>query len=751
MALVLCILSVDYIFETKEIKYDFEQDSIDTQIQGEIYKITNGKNGDVLWVDDIEYSKVIVYLSSDNNCEYRVGNTIAAKSTLFKLEKACNEGGFDAYSYYYFTHKIKYTAYVKEIQVVNNNVNYLYDTLYRVRERLVHNIELIYNEQDAGIIKAMLFADKSSIDDDIKDLYTKNGIAHILAISGLHISILGSLIYIILLKITSSLRISTTISILIIFLYGIMTGFSVSTNRAIVMMVIMMIGKMIGRTYDMISAIGLSGIIILIQNAHQIYSTGFLLSFLSVSAVCIVMPALCFVVGYEPDMGKYIKEEKSIGSWFALHNIKAYSQIFFRKIEGSFIVSFSISIITMPVILYNYYEIQLLSVFINILVVPLLTIVVGISLFGSLVGMISVGVAHIISVPVHVILTLFKNMCLIPEIIHIRPWVSGRPKLINIIIYYAVILFIFVLFIYLKQKNIKVIDFRAIYISILMVAFILLRTNNDNKLHIDMLDVGQGDATFIRTADGKVLLVDGGSSTKEDIGENVLIKYLKYHGKNKIDYLFLSHMDDDHINGAVEIIEKELCEVGIIFLADIDDKEKEYERVISLARQHHIDVKYISQGDTLQIGTSEIEVIYPYKNIEVTNNNTNGCSLVFLLRYGKINTLFTGDIGKEQELEILDYMDNNKKSFTMNVVKSPHHGSKNSSCDEFLKSVNPECIIISAGKNNIYHHPSKETLKRMDEIGINYFVTIDEGQIAIQSDGNEIRARSIKKQVTIYE
>lgn len=771
LALVICIVLKGIIWgnipeQIAVLNAEFGDSlKLEGEISGTVYKITAGENGDCLWIKNacVETDKIInvgkVLLYSDTEDAVKTGNTVRAHGTIYKLETASNEGGFDAFKYYYYTYRVCATAYAAEINVTDDQVNIIKDRLYGLRRKLTDVTQKIYEKNDAAIVTAMIYGDKSELDEDIKELYSSNGIAHILAISGLHVSILGGIIYFILFKISSSLKLSTVLTAIAIFSYGIMTGFSVSTVRAVVMMIIMLLGKMLGRTYDLLNSLGLSGIVILMINPYQIYSIGFLLSFLAVAAIGILYPAVCTILEYRQNDADYMEMQRSMGNWHAVRRIYPFICFIGRKIENLLIVSLCISMVTMPVILYTYYQIQILSVLLNIIVIPLMSVVVGMALFSGIVGMFSIKAAVFLGGCVHYCLKLFTWLCEFVSDMGAGVFLAGRPGILTIIIYYLAITCFTAALLHLQNKcnlskydgkkyNLKRNLGRCVY-ALPVLAVLIFYPEADGKLHIDMLDVGQGDGICIRLPGNEVILVDGGSSSRENIGKDVIVPFLKYHGIDTIDYVFLSHLDDDHISGVREIIENDMYDIKNLFLPDINNSDDEYKTMAALAESRGISVQYLKQGDECLIGNVAIKVLYPYA--DVAYDDRNGYSQVFILRYQQFSMLFTGDIGREQEMEILEYVRDNGIDIDVDLLKCAHHGSNYSGSIEFLREADALYSLISAGRDNIYGHPGSQLLARLAECKTNYLVTYDTGQISITSDERGYSIKTIKNMETIYE
>lgn len=766
---IIIICTFDMIMPERDSGIMSNEKSVSVVADGRIYKITKSSEKTILWIKESHFSLVeneleyddagnmLVYVNDEPD-RYIVGNGISVNGTLFPITNATNDGGFDALSYYGNTYGVTYKIMADEVFITDNSCEVIKSNLYKLKTRLEESIDDVFDEQDAGIIKAMLYADKSMMDEDIKELFSDNGISHILAISGLHISIIAGLIFSLLRKFPISIKISTLFTIIFILLYAVMTDFSVSTNRAVIMMILLMVAKSIGRTYDMPTAIGISGIIILIQNPKLIYSSSFQMSFLAVVAVAVLYPAICIVFGYESDDGEHVRILKQNGIWNALHGIEPFVSYLWRNIQKSLLVSLSVMLVTLPVILSNYYEIQILSVFLNILIIPLMSVLVGASLLSSIIGLFWINGAYVCGGCVHYILKFIVWLCKIADSFTVCKVVTGAPDISKIILYYTVMCILVAAGLYIKNSKIPM---KIIVAAGGIITVLIFVPQPDGKLHVDMLDVGQGDGICVTLPDGATMLVDGGSSSVSDIGKKVLVPYLKYHGKCKIEYVFISHMDDDHISGIMEIIDNDLFPIKCVVLpkayqrqdnngqSDKIDKTKsdmskqdetgndiKRKDIIERIRLKGIQVMYLTRGDKVTMSDTKIVVLNPSDDIIIEDEND--LSQVFKLEYKNFSMLFTGDMGETMEENVIEYVNAHNIQLKCDILKVSHHGSKSSSCDVFLDDVRPGICLISAGYHNRYGHPSRQTLQRLGNIDSDVLVTMDTGQISVISDGENI-------------
>ena len=251
------------------------------------------------------------------------------------------------------------------------------------------------------------------------------------------------------------------------------------------------------------------------------------------------------------------------------------------------------------------------------------------------------------------------------------------------------------------------------------------------SLEIDFIDVGQGDCTFIKTYKNKTILVDGGGNMDGnfDVGKNTVVPYLLAKGTMKIDYLIISHFDTDHVGGLFEVLRK--IKVKNIIIGTQPEWSKNYQDFIELAKMKQIKVITVERGNTLDIDShTKIIVLFPTK-IKISENAINNNCLVFKLTYKKFSIFFTGDIESIAEKSIIKNDDNLKST----VLKVAHHGSKSSSTDKFIALVQPKIALIGVGKNNLFGHPNKEVIDRLEKNKAKIYRTDKNGEIKIKTNG----------------
>jgi competence protein ComEC len=608
----------------------------------------------------------VIIFCTDNQ-KYLVGNQITVRGTLQKFSKATNPGQFNE-QLYYQTENIDFKVKAESILITDASYSKFQTILGGFKGRLIQVYETILSDKESGAMIAMLLGEKYLLDEEIKQLYQQNGISHVLAISGLHVSLIGMFIFYILKKIKLPITLATFISIFFIYSYGVLTNFSVSTNRAVVMMVVMLLSALFGKTYDMLSATALSALIILLQNPLQILSAGFLLSFGAVLGIAMLLPCL--------------------HTLFPTKN----------ALLSSLFISASAQATTTPLVLYFYYQFPVYGILVNLIILPLITVLTLTSILAGIAGCIYMPLGIFLIGGSNYILKFYEWVCRVGSKLPGNLITVGRPMGWLILLYLAFLL----LFLWVSKKSGK-----KYIVLILIVAPIILFLPHENVgFEITMLDVGQGESIFMESEKGTTYLIDGGSSDVSKVGIYRLQPFLMSQGVGEIDYAIITHSDKDHISGLKELIEKEQIIIRNLVLPDIASKDEAYIELETIAKEKEITILYISTGDVILDGEIKIVCLHPIS--DYVTSSSNAYSTVLNITYGEFDMLFTGDLEKDGEIELIELLQNPMYSAKYeihpatdyDILKVAHHGSKYSTSVKFLQIIKPEISLISCGEKN---------------------------------------------------
>jgi competence protein ComEC len=732
-----------YFYDPPKIDKVFS-DEADTEIQGTVYQISKKTKGYAIYLKNISYMSVNQKVKDDickdihhilvyyDSCDgIYLGNTVKICGTLKKLQKGTVPGQFNEFLYYK-AKGVDYKVFAKSVLVVNPKLSYYRQFLYQLKDKGTCIFEKYLNDENAGILSAIILGEKSELDAETKALYLKSGIAHILAISGLHISMIGLFLYRILKKLFMPNEIVVPVTIMFLVSYGWMTDFSVSTNRAVVMLSISLIAILIGRTYDIISSMCLSAVIILIQEPFQLVNSGFQLSYGAIIAVVSVYPCIRSFVF--PSKVTTEKEIYGIFSFFQIqlkhtvHNEKFDQIKIIDKAVDSLLLSSSIILVTLPVLLWNYSEISFYSVFLNIFVLPLVPVLLGTGIGLLVVGNVSLWISYLFTFPIQWILAAYHVMCDIVLVLPFSILTIGKPSIYQVVGYY-IILSISILLANIRE-NWKYFGF--IVISVFCIVIKL----NTSQLTITAIDVGQGDSFLIQKCGGTTIMIDSGSSSEKELTKYKVVPFFKSRGIRTLDYAIITHSDEDHVSAIKEIMETS-NEAGSVRIKNfvmprIAKPDENYVQLEQTAKENGVTVSYIEKGNCIKAGNLELKCLHPYDGF--VTDEANDYSTVLSLHYKDFSMLFTGDVSNEGENALIE----NEELGHHTVYKVAHHGSKYTNNIELLEKISPKYAIISAGKNNRYGHPHEETLERLKEEHATIFTTIDRGSIEIRTDGEKM-------------
>ncbi len=704
--------------------------------------------------------KLLIYSDALN---VMFGDEIRATGTLYAFSPATNHGQFDQKKYYY-AKGIYLKLYADETNSVKANDSMSYDiknTLFEVSDTFQDGLAQVFDENKKGTLSAMLAGNRSELDENTKDIYKRIGIAHVLSISGLHITLIGFGLFALLNRFCG-LKVSVILTLIVMTLYGMLTGFSVSTVRAVIMLYCMLLGKLLGKAYDGQSAAGLAALIILAFNPSQLFESGFLLSFFAVFGIF---------------AGNTLRTNLNIKNAVAVYLIPGISA----------------TLATFPIILAVYYSFSPYSFIANPILLPFMSVIVISGLlagvFGSLFLTTGIKVFFyagcITGGPADFLLDIYEKTAGFLLELPGSDVICGAPSFASCVIYYLfMFLLIYLSAVYYKKvsekrrsvqkrkitdsdirtivhKDIEEIDrivdvkdvSKGYYVKDVMDRITLLLTDDRYSLikktaesvvlllfitamyasvlirdyeegfYVSFIDVGQGAGVYMEK-DGVCMLADGGSSNSSGVGKYRIEPFLLWKGCSVLDYVLVTHTDEDHISGIKELIEDGRIRIENIVLGINREDGRE---ISELATEYGINVIYCSAGECLfdRDGLS-VSVLSP--DPDFIYDDKNQASLVARVAYEDFDLLITGDSDMFAESEYVRYLDDGER---IDVLQCPHHGSKYSSSQLLLERIRPKVTVISCSKNNVYGHPASETLERLEDVGSDVYVTAKCGMVTI--------------------
>lgn len=588
------------------------------------------------------------------------------------------------------------------------------------KTEMMNRCEKIYPDEEAGILEAMLFGEKSELSGDIKELYQAAGISHVLVISGLHISLLALAVAGILRRLGFPMPVWVILSVGVLAGYGILIGQPITAVRALLMFFVLQGARLLGRSYDLLSALAFAGILMLLDNPDLILDGGCRLSFCAVIGVGWYVSEknkIFWSIGEKEKRKNRGKGGKGSSAGAILENIRA----------GWYLWLF-----TLPVMLDTFYQVSVVGILWNLVAIPLLPVIIASGGLGVVLAGWNIFLGSLAGSPAYGMLQLYQEIGNISEKLPVGMWTPGQPSKPVIAGYYLVI-FLLVLVekqLIKREKRWKI--FPGMELCSMLLLLLLMAHPWQQREKITFLDVGQGDASLLQSG-GQTLLLDGGSTSQKNVGIYVILPYIKQQGISCLEAVVLTHTDQDHINGVTEVLEegkKGWLTVKNLMYPYWMEGTEQGKQLKKLAEEAGASCRKIRAGDRLTIGKAEAVVLYPKEQEKIAEPNAG--SLVLFWKWEGVRAMFTGDLPEEKERELLQNLP------ACEILQVGHHGSATSTCREFLEQVQPSLAVISCAMKNRYGHPSPDTVDRLKKTGCEIRYTMKSGAITIRKRGREI-------------
>lgn len=726
--------------------------------------------------NDLHFQKLILYLPKESTGEGSMplplpGQICSVKGHFLELSPATNEGEFSLSSYYK-GEGISGVFQAKTIELVRGESSPFAKELFTLKQSLGNRIDALFPEETAGFLKSLFLGERSGITLSEKSLYQSAGISHILAISGLHLSLLGGFFYRLLRKIKLSSLLSSLITSFFLFSYFLFTGSSHSAFRALFMLFLRFVAIQLGKGKDLLSQLSFALLFLLWLNPLSLYSIGMQCSFFTLFVF--------FLLEERPGKAVRKKKEKALSKICKKHALgfskhpslllkfPAYLSKLIpcllstlpHRLQGSFLFYLAL----LPLFSLTQFSFPLYSPLLNLLLLPLLPfffLLGAVSIFLSYLPEQDFLLLRLLSFSSRFLLNLlFQIFHLFMEKSLALPFsqiLLGKMQVLSVMFYF---LFLYLLFFFPKAKSLSLLLSLGFLLSLP-----LYLPKPPKELEIAALDVGQGDGFVLRKG-ALVFTIDNGSTSKNLFPEQIFFPYCKAKRIQHIDYALLTHCDRDHISGIQALLEKNpSISLSHLILPASALQDHRYDLLKRLAYNHGADVSYWQKRDELVFSeqgiclsakktaleenpsTSKkrgpdtkghqlhIHCFYPNDStyIEEANAHSIGC----LLEYGHFRMLFTGDMPKESEEALLENCRETEASPIVDVLKLAHHGSKTSSCPSFLSETRAKFALFSYGKKNRYGHPHKSTVENCKKYRLFPLETAKLGEILIKTNGEQ--------------
>lgn len=640
----------------------------------------------------------------------KIGNTVTITGNYNKGKERRNPYEFD-YHQYLIGKGISGVINVekKNLIINKNEINFISQLIYNLRLSIYNFLEEKHEQNTASLLKGLLLAHRSEIDYDIRTEFINTGVVHVLAVSGLHVGFIILIFHFLFGRFHLILKCILIVAGLIMFL--IITGSPTSVIRASVMASVFIAAIIFQRNTNQFNTLSIAGLIILIYDPAQLFSAGFQLSFAAVFSIISLYPL------YKTKYEQLIPNNSVI-----------------KFIINLLVISFIAQLGTLPFTIYYFGKISLVALLANLFVIPLIGCIVGIGIATLFFGLISNYLASVYAGANDLLTLILFNV-----IGFMGRFEFSYLRVPDFTFYDALILSLIIIFYFVFIKKIETL-FRKIIFAVLLIAntFLFLSFDDfdlikNDCLDVVMIDVGQGDSFLLHFNDGTTALIDAGERTQYfDAGERIIIPLLENLGIKKIDYGFVTHLDNDHYGGFIKLIEKDYIKNIILPHSDSSKKSIHFMNLII-----NKNIKYSFYNDTVySFGKSRIYSLVNTKSEQVEKFKSNDKGGVLKLVHGGVSFLFTGDIEKKGENYISDIY---KNFLDVDVLKVGHHGSKTSSSEKLLKYVVPEISLISAGVLNRFRHPSPEILERLKKYSKKIFRTDLEGAVFLRSSGKNLK------------
>ena len=649
------------------------------------------------------------------------GDLVTVQGRLRRPEPARNPGAFD-YRKYLGRRGVSALLSVRKRESIQRLEkgearSFFSGVVLPIRRSIRSTVDRNLLGAPAALLKGLLLGEKHALPKEVREAFNRVGVSHVLAVSGLHVGLIAGIFFFVFRLFGLTRRRATWVTVGALIVYVFVVDLRPSVVRASIMAGLFLIAFVIERDTDLWNLLGVSALIILLIWPQSLFDVGFQLSFGAVGSIALL---------YTPITG-------------AIHRVFGKpAKTWMQWIVAAIAVSAAAQIGTGPFVVLYFNRLPLLSVAANLMVVPAIGIIVTLGLLASAFGFWLVPFATALNAVNWAFLSgligLVRALSEIPHTILVTP----SPSPMFFAGYYGAIALIL-----WSRKSLpvrKALLFLALFgINVYIWKGVL----REDRLEVVFLDVGQGDAVFLKFPNGRTMLVDGGARMPHfDAGKWVIAPFLRHKGIGKITIVAPTHSDNDHIGGLVSILEEfpvaHVLDSGQY--ADSWTDDRFYELVEEKGVARHI----VSAGDSLiGLGGAGALVLHPVPKFvsqecdaPMGRNNT---SVVLRITYGGTSLLLTGDAEQEAERFFLGWRDR----LPATVLKVGHHGSSGSSGRAFLHAVRPEIAILSVGAWNRFGHPTEDVLAKLREVGAQIYRTDRMGAVTMEVGEGWMKVRTM--------
>ena len=594
----------------------------------------------------------------------------------------------------------------------------------------------------AQLLKGILLGKRSDLPTETLDIFRNSGTFHVLAVSGLHVGLVAMFCYFGFSLFRLPQKVLCLLTIAAVLMYACLIGFRPSVFRASLMAILFLFATLIDRDADLFNLLAFAALVLLLLNPLQVWDVGFQLSFIAVAAI----------VYFVPKMEKPLRrlwengdDSPSQGSVFVLTRFR---NTVVKWLVLSYLVTLAAQIGTTPLIAYHFFRAYPLGLIVGPFAVGIVSLIVAVGMASVCVGFIYLPLAGLLALFNHAIISVFLGLIGIFG----QAWgiVKLTPPTVGVFVLY-IACFLGIAqwrYVYRHWRIASLIGLSVWAIYVWDTAF----HEKGRLLEVVTLDVGQGDAAFVRFPDNRTLLVDGGVQrtyyddkrqrlVDYDVGKRIIEPYLDFRGIRKLDMVMLTHPDVDHGGGLGHILEN--FEVGrVLGISDLPLKSETHRRLHAIVNANNIPYAFPYAGKIEFTPTATLNLLHPMDaaSTNLLDQDKNDDSLVMKLTYSEVDVLFTGDIGKKAEARLIA----SGQDLRSEILKVPHHGSRTSSSAAFIAAVEPLYAIFSLGQSSQYQFPHSDVVARYRARGCVQVRTDEFGAITLRTDGKRCWIKGIK-------
>jgi competence protein ComEC len=644
--------------------------------------------------------------------------------------------------------------------------------LYSWRETVQREIDTKFSSETAGVLDAALLGNRYNLSRETAERFREGGTFHVLVISGMHISVIGGIVFLLVRRLTRRRMLQFVVPAAVVWAYSLAVGAEASVVRAALMFTFAGLGPVLFRQATSLNGLGAAALVLLVRSPKELFDPSFQLTFVSVLAILVVawpLLQLCSAIGawsptretpappvcsrglrwvcellfwserkWKKEMARSPYRYRLFKTPLAARLERYRVQALLRYLFAAVIVSGAVQLLLLPLMIVYFHRLSPASLLLNIVVGALLAALSVVALIALLLAQLSaalaapfLSLANLINFLMTHSVDPFARYNLAS--IHL-PEYAGWSSLVYLLYFVP-------LLILATARPKRCVPLIAA--QVLLVAIVIVHPFSavpDGKLRVDFLDVGQGDAALVTLPDGRTLLVDAGGNTdrhgsntdRRSIGEAVVSEYLWWRGLDAIDYVLATHADADHIDGLNDVLRNFTVDAAIVARAPANDPEyAKFAQTLSTTNTH---VATVQAWDLIRFGDVQIEVLWPPAATHANEPSRNNDSIVLRITFGRRSLLLTGDIEKSGESALVAA----GKELKADVVKVPHHGSRTSSTAPFVAATKANVAIVSVGQYSMFGHPHPDVVERWQANGAHVFTTGKCGTITVTTDGTDL-------------